>query len=473
MDADMPQVISELSEGVAVSRRPSLKALGAIVRNPLQALPPEIYSEPLVYSRLAGRTRILLADPALIQEALVRNADALVKGQDLVRALGPALGDGLLTSDGPHWRWQRQSLAMAFRHDALSGMLPTMLAAAEASRDRLLATGASEEIDIGHEMMRTTFDIIVETMMSGPAGIDVAKVEKGITDYLGPTGWVLALSNINAPTWLPYPGRRRAAKASGYLRTTITRMIADRRQGGSDRNDLVAILLAASDPESGRKMTDAEIADNLLTFVTAGHETTALGLAWTFHLLAQHPEVEAKLLAEIDEVTGGGPVLPEHVPRLAYVRQVFSEAMRLYPPAPIITRTAKRDFQLGTFRVPAGTVILVPIYAVHRHARLWVNPERFDPERFTSSQTSGRHRYAYMPFGAGPRVCIGNGFAVMEAVAILAVLLRSVRLRDLSPQAPEPVMKITLRPLRKLRMRVEPRSADSRRNPNRTERAAN
>lgn len=454
MSVSIPLVRTKPEQPIVISRRSPLKALAALVRNPLRALPPEIYHESVVYSQLAGRTRILLADPALIQEALVRNADALVKGQDLQRALSPALGEGLLTADGPHWRWQRQSVATAFRPDALRELLPTMLAAAEVTRDRWLAPGAPAEIDIGHEMMRTTFDIIVETMMSGAAGIDVAKVEQGITDYLAPTGWVLALSNINAPQWLPYPGRSRARAASAYLRSVITAMVADRRSKGEDRKDLVAMLLHAVDPETGRQMNDGEIADNLLTFVTAGHETTALGLAWTFHLLAQHPEIEARVLAEIEAVTGGGPVLAEHVGNLGYTRQVFSEAMRLYPPAPIITRTASREFVLDGRVVPAGTVILVPIYAVHHHATLWAEPQRFNPERFAPSESAGRHRYAYMPFGAGPRVCIGNGFANLEAVSILAVLLRSLRLRNVDAQSPEPVMKITLRPMQKIRMRI-------------------
>jgi cytochrome P450 len=292
-------------------------------------------------------------------------------------------------------------------------------------------------------------------MMSGPAGINVARVEKGITDYLKPTGWVFALSILNAPDWLPYPGRSKARAATDYLRSAIIRMIAERRAADDRREDLVTLLLEASDPETGRTMADEEVADNLLTFITAGHETTALGLAWTFLLLSRHPEHEAKVVAEIDEVTGGGPVRPEHVAQLAYTRQVFSEAMRLYPPAPIITRTAIRDFPLSGFMVPEGSVIIVPIHAVHHHQALWEEPERFDPGRFAPEQAKGRHRYAYMPFGAGPRICIGSAFATMEAVAILAVLLKAVRLR--SGNMPAPMMKVTLRPRHEPEMVVERR----------------
>jgi cytochrome P450 len=457
MSIDALPMISDQSPGIAVSRRSPLSVLPALVRNPLQALPPEVYHEPLVYSRVAARERILLSDPVLIHEALVRNADSLSKGEDVRRALGPALGQGLLTADGAHWRWQRQSAAPAFRHEKLLGLLPAMIEAAERTRDRWLSAKTGGTIRIGHEMMRTTFDIIVETMMSGPGGIDVARVEQGITDYLKPTGWVFALSILNAPDWLPYPGRSRARAATVYLRSAITRMIAERRANPDSRKDLVALLLDASDPETGRTMTDEEIADNLLTFITAGHETTALGLAWTFLLLARHPGHEARMLAEIDAVTGGRPVCSEHIAQLAYTRQVFSEAMRLYPPAPIITRTATRAFALGGFMVPEGTVIIVPIHAVHHHQTLWKEPQHFDPERFAPEQAKGRHRYAYMPFGAGPRICIGSAFATMEAVAILAVLLQAIRVRSISGAMPAPMMKVTLRPRQEPEMLVEPR----------------
>jgi cytochrome P450 len=233
--------------------------------------------------------------------------------------------------------------------------------------------------------------------------------------------------------------------------------VTERRRRGEAKHDLVSMLLAASDPETGRTMADEEIIDNLMTFITAGHETTALGLAWTFHLLARHPAEEAKVVAEIARVTGGGPVKPEHVAELTYLRQVFSEAMRLYPPAPIITRTAMEDFHLDRYLIPAGTIFFVPIYAVHHRAELWPDPDVFNPSRFDPEPSRARHRYAYMPFGAGPRVCIGNAFAVMEAVAVLAVLLQAYRVTDKGGQAPKPVMKVTLRPRPALMMRAEAR----------------
>ncbi|WP_062117864.1 cytochrome P450 [Aureimonas sp. AU40] len=453
--AELPS--SSTTPGFLREAGSTARALVAIVRDPLKALPPEVYSEPVVVSRLAGRDRVYLSDPVLIHEALVKNADALGKGEDVRRALGPALGQGLLTADGAHWKWQRQSVAGAFRHDKLLALQPAMIAAARRTSERWRAERA-ESVDISHEMMRTTFDIIVETMMSGGAGIDVARVERGITDYLAPSGWVFAFGILGAPDWMPYPGRGKAQAAVAFLRSSLASVITARRASGETRQDLVGMLLSAADPETGRTMSDEEMVDNLMTFITAGHETTALGLAWTFHLLAKHPAIEAKVLAEIAAVTGGAPVEAEHIAELAYTRQVFSEAMRLYPPAPIITRTALRDIVLGGRQIAEGTVLYVPIHAVHHHGALWDDPETFDPDRFAPDAAKARHRYAYMPFGAGPRVCIGNLFALMEAVAILAVLLPAHRLARRGASDPEAIMKVTLRPKRSLVMDLEARA---------------
>ena len=235
------------------------------------------------------------------------------------------------------------------------------------------------------------------------------------------------------------------------------RITAARRAAVSRSGDLIDLLLSASDPETGRTMTDDEVTDNLLTFVAAGHETTALGTAWTLDLLSRHPDCEARVVAEIEAVTEGGALQPAHIAQLAYTRQVFQEAMRLYPPAPIIARVTTRPFSIANRPVPVGSMIYVPIYALHRHTALWTRPDEFDPERFAPEPSQDRHRFAYLPFGAGPRICIGSAFAMMEGVAILATLLRAVRLRSTSDHPPKPRMRLTLRPTRKLKMRIERR----------------
>jgi len=435
-----------------------LRMLIRVIRNPLEALPAAAFHAPLVHTEVLGRQRFHVMDPFLIQEALVGNGDALAKGPELRRSVGSALGEGLLTANGAHWKWQRQSASPIFRHERLLAYLPAMLGVASATRDRWLALSDGTEIDIGHEMMHTTFDIIVETMMSKRAAVDIAKTERAVTDYLEATGWLFALSLLNAPDWIPFPGKARANAAGRYLRDSIGGIAAARRSAGSTSGDLIDMLLAASDPETGRAMTDDEITDNLLTFIAAGHETTALGLAWTFDLLSRHPEHAERALTEIETVTGGATLEPAHIGQLTYTRQVFQEAMRLYPPAPIIARVTTKPFTLADRAVPVGSMIYVPIYAIHRHSALWDRPEEFDPDRFAPELSKARHRYAYMPFGGGPRVCIGSGFAMLEGVALLATLLRGVRLTSVAGEPPKPRMRLTLRPGTPLMMRVERRS---------------
>ena len=310
-------------------------------------------------------------------------------------------------------------------------------------------------------MMLTTFAIIVDTMLSGPDGMDASVVERGLSDYLAATPWMFVMALLKAPRWVPYPGHRRAALAIRVMRGTLMKRIAVRRLAavgnGAGDEDLLGMLLAATDPQSGRALSDAEVTDNILTFVAAGHETTALALSWTFALLAAHPDCRARLVAEVDRVTGGGPVQPSHIADLVYTRQVIDEAMRLYPPAPLIARSVERDIEIAGVTLAKGSVVFVPIYAVHHHASLWDRPDVFDPDRFAPDASKGRHRYAFMPFGAGPRVCIGTAFATMEAVAILAVLMRALRLDLVDTRLPKPQMHVTLRPGRALKMRVVPR----------------
>ena len=427
-----------------------------IIRGSIEALPAACYEERLVLTRVAGRLRVYVSDPLLVHEVLVRNADALAKSEATKRVLGAALGEGLLTGDGATWRWQRQALAPVFQHDRLALLLPAMIVAAERTRDAWLAKPTGSIVDVSREMMRTTFAIILDTMLSGPDGIDAAKIEHSVDDFLGATSWMVALAILRAPPWVPFPGRARAAVATRIVRASVEARIAARRNAGGGSNDLIDMLLAARDPETGHAMADKNIADNILTFIAAGHETTAVAMTWTFALLADQPACVRRLLEEIEEVTGGGPMLPEHVTKLVYAKQVVSEAMRLYPPVPIIVRTLTRAFELGGVRLPTGSLIVVPIHALHRHRALWSQPTVFDPDNFAPEAVRARHRFAFMPFGAGSRVCIGNTFANLEAVAILAVLLRALRLERIEDGLPEVRMGLTLRPKQPLRMRVVP-----------------
>ena len=430
--------------------------VAATVRDPVGALPEAAYEAGLVRSRLFGRTVLHVMDPTLVEAVLVGHADALGKTPSVRRALGPALGDGLLTSDGATWRRQRRITAPSFRPDEVAQFRPTMIAAAERCRERMQA--ARGPVEVGRETMRATLDIIAETMLSGSDAVDAEAIAADAAAYLSQTPWAIAMSLLRAPDWVPYPGRQRGRRAAARFRRSMFALVAARR-AGPRRADLVDRLLQAVDAEHGGGLSDVEIVDNLLTFIAAGHETTAVGLAWALDLLARHPAVQDAARREVRGVAGDGAIAPADVGKLGLVRRVFSETMRLYPPAPLISRAVLRPFPLDGAEVEAGARVIVPIVAIHRHRALWKEPERFDPARFDETASAGRHRFAYLPFGGGPRICIGGGFAMEEAVIILATLLQRLSFEPLG-DAPPARMAITLRPAAPLTLRVR-RCGDS------------
>jgi cytochrome P450 len=308
-------------------------------------------------------------------------------------------------------------------------------------------------------MMHLTFEIIMETMLSGAGGADALAVERSMSDFLESTSWAIALSALRAPQWMPFPGRSRAERGQSYLRRFTATRVADRRASGERRDDLLSLLLDARDPETGEALSELDIVDNILTFIGAGHETTALALTWTFFLLSRHPEIEALVLAEIAAVTGGALLEAAQVAELTYTRQVIQEAMRVYPPVAMVVREAVAPFSLSGEQVGVGDHVFVPIYAVHHHAALWESPELFDPNRFAPEAVRARHRYSYLPFGAGPRICIGMGFALLEAVAILGTLLPAVHLDAAAGFRPTPKLRVTMRPAEGMPMTMARRAA--------------
>jgi cytochrome P450 len=435
----------------------TLSILRRTVRNPIESWPPAVYEEGLVRTVFIGRTTFFVSDPDLIGRVLVDDADKLEKAEPMRRALEPALGQGILTSEGARWRLQRRTAAPVFRPAHVNRFLPAMLTAARQTRAHWAGLPASSPIDVGREMMHLTFQIIMETMLSGANDVDAAQVERSMSDFLESTSWAIALSALRAPMWMPFPGKLRAERGQDYLRQVTASRAAERRASGERRDDLLSLMLDAKDPETGEGLSDTDIVDNILTFIGAGHETTALALTWTFFLLSSHPEIEARILAEIAQITGGAELQAGQVAELTYTRQVIQEAMRVYPPVAMVVRQAVAPFSLGNEDVAAGDNVFVPIYAVHHHKSLWDEPARFDPDRFAPDAARARHRYSYLPFGAGPRICIGMGFALLEAVAILATLLPEVHLHADPAFRPTPKIRITMRPAEGMPMTVQRR----------------
>ncbi len=445
--------------GRSVGLLRTLAVLRRMVRNPMDAWPPAVYTEDMVRSRMLGHLTVFVCAPDLVQQILVDDADSFIKAEPMRRALVPALGTGILTAEGRHWRFQRRLASPVFRPSAVNAFIPAMISAARGMRDAWSALPAGSTIDATHEMMRLTFDIILETMLSGRGNIDVARVERSMRAFLEATGWLAALSAIHAPTWTPFPGKWSASRGGTYLRQMVTARVAERRHTGERREDLLSLMLDAKDPDTGEALNDEEICDNLLTFIAAGHETTALALSWTFYLLSRHPEIETRVLEEIAGVTGGAPLEAARVADLHYTRQVIQESMRIYPPAPMVVRQPNRPVTIGGYPVGTDDNVFIPIYAMHHHAKLWDDPSRFDPDRFAPEAAKARHRYAYLPFSAGPRICIGMGFSLFEAAAILGTLLPAFRLSVDPAFTPTPKLRVTMRPAEGMPMRLEVRRA--------------
>ena len=441
---------------------PVFRRLRAIVDNPIKAWPRALYRDRIYRSRLLGRDIIYVMAPDLIRTVLLDDADSFEKGEVARRALGPALGDAILIADGSRWRWQRRAVAALFRQERIHDFLPDMIAAAERTRDRWQAMPPAAEIDVAHEMTQTTFDIILRTMLPGRGSIDPDLMERSVTSYLESTSWVIALAMVGAPRWTPFPGVYRRHRNRKRLHAMLESSILEATRAPGHGNDLLTHLMTATDPETGRSMDPIDVRNNLLTFITAGHETTALALTWTFYLLSLHPEIEQRVKGEIAAVTGGGPVRPEHIEALGFTNQVIQEAMRLYPPAALIVRAARRDVVLDGEQIRAGSTVYIPVYAVHRHEKLWSDPDRFDPSRFEPEAAKARDRCSYLPFGAGPRICVGQGFAQMEAAAVLATLLRSFQLELRPGYTPEPRLRVTLRPAAGMPMRITGSARESR-----------
>jgi cytochrome P450 len=421
-----------------------LAFMARFVRNPIAVVPQAAYESDLV-AMMRGRTPIVwITAPAMIKQVLLDEREKFLKLAQ-IRLLSPLLGKGILTSEGGDWKWQRQASAPMFRPQELAGFVPTFVRAAQDVLARWRARpGAVQPVD--RDMTEATFEVISATLLPSADRRMPQAFERsmGLFQRSGAWGQLYAIANL--PKWLPQPGRRSMARAIGALRSAVAALIAERRVGGAAKDDLLHRLMQARDLETGRSMNDEQLVDNLLTFYLAGHETTAKALTWTLYLLARSPEWTRTLVQEIARVTGGVEVQAEHIEKLELVQQVLKESMRLYPPVPLMTRQAVADTKIGAHPIRAGTSVVMPIYAIHRHAKRWEDPDAFDPSRFAPEREAAIPRYQYMPFGAGPRICIGMGFAMMEATAMLATLLRHASFAPVAGREPAPVARVTLIP---------------------------
>jgi cytochrome P450 len=366
------------------------------------------------------------------------------------------LGEGLLTSEGEFHRRQRRLSQPAFHRQRMNAYAEVMARSGAITRDRW-QTG--ETVDIAQEMMRVTLAIVGKTLFDADVESEAAEIRRALTDIM------LLFDRITSPfpnllMKLPLPSNFRFLKAKKRLDATIYRIINEHRASGTDRGDLLSMLLMAQDEEGdGGGMTDVQLRDEAMTIFLAGHETTANALAWTWYLLAQHPEVEARLHQEIDAQLEGRLPDADDFARLKYTEKVFAEAMRLYPPAWAMGRQALSDYPIDKYIVPAGSIILMSPWVMHHDPRYYPDPFKFDPERWTPPAREARPKFSYFPFGGGPRVCIGEGFAWMEGVLLIATIAQHWSMRLAAGEKVEPKPMITLRPRGGMRMTLERRDA--------------
>jgi cytochrome P450 len=437
---------------------PKLSPLGQLIYRP-GADPIAFFTSlgqtygDLASYRMGGEQVFFVNNPPWIKDVLVTNNQAFIKGRGLERAKR-LLGQGLLTSEGATHLRQRRLMQPAFHRERVAGYGATMVDYAMRTRD---AWRDGATLDVDQEMMRLTLSIAGKTLFDLDVESQAADVGRALTAVIE-SFWTMMLPFIDVLERMPIPQLRRAKLARAKLDDIIYRMIADRRANGLDRGDLLSMLLMARDEEDEQRgMTDEQVRDEAMTIFLAGHETTANALTWTWYLLSQAPDVERRLHEEVDRVLGGRRPTVADIPSLGFVERVVTESMRLYPPAWIIGRRAVRDYTIAEFTAPARSIFVLCPYVTQRDPRFYHEPDRFDPDRWTPEFRATLPKFAYFPFGGGPRQCIGESFAWMELVLVVASVAQrwSLRLVPGHRVVPQPV--ITLRTKYGMRMTAHER----------------
>ncbi|NUM52482.1 MAG: cytochrome P450 [Candidatus Hydrogenedentes bacterium] len=409
----------------------------------------------LVHFKVFGQSLYLVSNPDYVKEILVTNAKHFHKSS-LLRVARFILGDGLLTSEDDFHRRQRRMIQPTFHSQRVNRYGEIMIEFASAFA-KSWEEFDGHPIDVWDEMMRLTLAIVSKTLFGASMESEDHEIGEALKEVIS------IFERVSQPLadlglLLPTPKNLRVRLARRRIERTMDRIIRERRASGEDRGDLLSMLLKAQDEDDGGAMTDKQVRHEMVTLFLAGHETTANALTWAWYLLALHPEIERKLHAELDSVLGGNTPAPADVPRLEYARRVFAETMRLYPPAYLIGRTVRETFRLDGYEIPRGAQILLCPFVTHRNAKYFPDPLRFDPDRWAPELQQDRHKFAYYPFGSGPRTCVGEPFAWMEGILLLSVLAQRWRLR-LEPGHPvEYDPQITLRPKHGMTMRLERRA---------------
>jgi cytochrome P450 len=439
-----------------------LALLMALRQNPVETWTRAHFEKPILVGRRVLGEMAVVNEPAAIRRVLLDNVANYRKDDLQRRVLSPGLGNGLLTAEGKQWRAQRRTVAPMFTPRTVLSFAPQMADASRATVQRLQCRRAGQVLDVSAEMARVTLEILERTIFTDGLGQGPEQFREAVSRYFDTAGRIDPLDLLGFPDFIPRIGRIRSRPTLRFFRDSVDAIIATRRKGMASPDykaphDLLTLLLEATDPETGQGLDEEELRANIITFIGAGHETTANALTWSLYLLSQSPDWRARLEAEADREIGNSEdeTLAE---RLIETRAVLDEAMRLYPPAATLTREAIEPDILVGRRIKRGMRVVVSPYVVHRHRLLWRDPDLFMPERFLGEAREKIDRFAYIPFGAGPRVCVGASFALQEACIVLAHLMQAFRFEHLETHEIRPVQRVTLRPQGGMPMQIFARS---------------
>jgi cytochrome P450 len=430
--------------GAPVHRRRLSRIETALIarRNVLEIIPGLAYRQPIVSGDLVIRWH-MMADPGGMKRVMLDNLANYPKSEIMRRMLRPAIGESLFNADGAEWKWQRQAVVPVFTHRNVVALAPAMTATAERASRRLAKAPRAEIVSA---MISATFEVICDVALSGREHFDGATFSRAITQYFQTAGRASLLDFLGFPEWFPRPGELLAGSSVRTMHSMVAAAIeARRKEASGEAGDLLDHMLAAEDPETGHRMSPQDLVHNMQFFIVAGHETTALAISWAIYLLANAPQYQERLRDEARAQLNGRAAEAKDLAEMPLVKQVLEEAMRLYPPVGLLARNVVAKDQLCGRELRANDTLFLPIWALHRHESLWERPERFDPDRFHPAEGRKRDKYQYLPFGAGPRVCVGADFAMMQAQIILATLVGRFRFRPSLPE-PHPVMTMTVRP---------------------------
>lgn len=412
-----------------------IEATWKFIRNPVEGFGPLAYRQPIVTARTLGQTLHVISDPEGMNDVLVRNANKFTKTAIDARILGPATKEGLLSVHGEQWKRQRKSVAPIFRKRHMEDLAPLIAEVIESFKVRI---DARPKLDLSTAMADLTFDVLAKALLGDPKGLDRDRLKVATRAVVTGAGTLRPDDLLPLPRWVPRPISPRGSRALKRLKQAADDLIVERTQNPAD--DLVGLLIGAEN------LSQRERRDNLIGFFIAGHETTALTLTWALYLLGRHRPTQERVRAEVTAVCGDGPMTYAQLDDLVFTRAVIDETMRLYPPAPLLNREPQVDVEVLGRTLKPGETVLLNNYVMHRTERLWDNPLLFDPDRFLRDPSLRSKGAPFMPFGAGPRICVGAAFAIMEAVMVLGTLARDYDIIVADDVYPRPLMTVTLRP---------------------------